>query len=102
MSAEDRLMHHLEYVTTVPTARSLINAYAHELAEQIRALDPVEAALAGQHAWHIAADLIDPYTNQEDDTMSDKPNTDKAERELNDYLASQKQNRQDSQSKKGK
>lgn len=34
--------------------------------------------------------------------MSDKPNTDKAERELNDYLSSQKQNRQDSQKGKGK
>lgn len=31
--------------------------------------------------------------------MSDKPNTDKAERELNDYLASQKQNRQEAQKK---
>jgi DNA-binding SARP family transcriptional activator len=33
---------------------------ARKLAEKIRSQDPVEAALAGQDAWRIAADLIDP------------------------------------------
>lgn len=40
-------------------------AYAHELAEKIRSQDPVEAALAGQDAWRIAADLIDPEVSND-------------------------------------
>lgn len=38
----------------------LVRQYTHELAEKVRAQDPVEAALAGQDAWRMAADLIDP------------------------------------------
>lgn len=45
-------------------AIKLVDDYAHELSEQIRALDPVEAALAGQHAWNDAADVIDPEVQQ--------------------------------------
>lgn len=42
-------------------ASALIDAFAHELAERIRNdREPWEWALAGQHAGHDAADLIDP------------------------------------------
>lgn len=41
-------------------ANAVLDDYTHRLAEKIRALDPVEAALAGAHAWSDAADLIDP------------------------------------------
>ncbi|MDX3324739.1 hypothetical protein PV405_08670 [Streptomyces sp. ME02-6979-3A] len=41
-------------------ANAVLDDYTHGLAEKIRALDPIDAALAGQHAWNDAADLIDP------------------------------------------
>ena len=41
-------------------ANAVLDDYTHGLAEKIRALDAIDAALAGQHAWSDAADLIDP------------------------------------------
>lgn len=61
MSARDRLLYHLEQHLTVPTARGLVDAFAHELAEGQRNWDAEAAGFTDpQSAAYAVADLIDP------------------------------------------
>lgn len=63
--ARDRLWALYQTPDTASAFGEALDAYAHELAEKIRSQDPVEAALAGQDAWRIAADLIDPEVSND-------------------------------------
>jgi glycogen debranching enzyme len=76
MSARDRLWHLYQYPDSASAFGDALDAFAHELAEQLRAqaqrIDDVHARDTGRHAedaavrrraWNSAGDLIDPYTD---------------------------------------
>jgi hypothetical protein len=61
MSARDELEHYLTFSGHGPTKRKeLIDAFAHELAEQIRGWAAVQVGGEVEEIYGYAADLIDP------------------------------------------